>query len=70
MDTTGVGWFRTLGPLFIGGETTYHYGGTVKTEWRIGVNLGARSFEWSWSVRHYTEPETSSETPNETLSVG
>jgi hypothetical protein len=57
IEATGIGWFRTLGPLFVGGETTRHYGGMRKTEWRIGLNLGSRSLEWSWSVRHYGEPK-------------
>jgi hypothetical protein len=55
IEASGTGWFRTLGPLFIGGETTTHWGGLVKTEWRIGVNFGARSFEWTWALRRYPE---------------
>ena len=57
IEATGTGWFRTLGPLFIGGETTRHFGGMTKTEWRVGINVGTRSFEWSWSARQFGDPE-------------
>lgn len=55
INETGTGWFRSLGQLFIGGESTVHYGGMRKTEWRIGLNIGARTFEWTWVAKHYGE---------------
>ena len=55
IEATGTGWFRTFGPLFIGGDTNWDDGGTVRTEWRIGVNVGSRSFSWTWSVTRYDE---------------
>lgn len=45
----------TFGPLYFSSETTRHDGGMLKREWRIGLSIGARSFEWSWSTRLFTK---------------